>query len=128
MTPEEKKLLMTDLAGRIPHGIMVRCSIGKLELNQVAHALNASTERVRFRRGLTVSVENVRPYLRRKNTMTAKEYIEYQKRIKVIQDYEGTLYWCDTPESLDWLDENGFDYRGLLDLGLAVDMKELFEK
>ena len=60
--------------------------------------------------------------------MTAKEYAEYQRKVKVIQDYERTLYWCDTPESLDWLDENGFDYRGLLDIGLAVDMKELFEK
>jgi hypothetical protein len=76
---------------------------------------------------LRFPLENVRPYLKRKNQMTPQENIEYHRRIKLIRDYENTLYWCDTPESLEWLDQNGYDYKGLLDMGLALEHDKLYE-
>lgn len=43
--------------------------------------------------------------------MTEEESFEYQKRLKIIQDIERTLHWCNTVESIDWLNAHHFDYR-----------------
>ena len=66
----------------------------------------------------------IKPYLRPMSSMTAEENIEYQKRVKVIQDIDRTLHWCQTIESVDWLNEHHFDYRGLIEKGFALEAPE----
>ena len=60
-----------------------------------------------------VPVEFVKPILRKMSSMTKEEEKEYSlfslSRINV--------------ECLDWLNEKGFDYRGLIEKGLAEEKK-----
>ena len=63
-----------------------------------------------------VSVKFVKPLLRRMNSMTKEEKIEYETLLtNATEDGE---VWKVT----DWLNRNMFDYRGLIDDDLAVEM------
>ena len=62
-------------------------------------------------------IDNVRPYLFPLSSMTEKQKNEYQYI---------TERWMNDPaysisDSIDWLNENHFDYRGLIEKGLAID-------
>ena len=130
MTGEQKYLLLTEINRRLPYGLTVSVTWKGFELNGLVYKVDVWKEKVTVEVSgmkLRFPLENVRPYLKRKNQMTPKENIEYQRRIKLIRDYENTLYWCDTPESLEWLDQNGYDYKGLLDMGLALEHDKLYE-
>lgn len=123
MTNEEKQLLFKDLCTRLPYGVILQLNLWEGE------TINSRLTGIDEDGNLTAdvpadcafSIENVKPYLRPMSSMTATESIEYQKRVKVIQDVERTLHWCDTPESIDWLDEHHFDYRGMIGKGLALE-------
>ena len=109
MTDEQKYLLLTEINRRTPYGLTVNVTWKGFELNGLVHSVNVWKEKVTIEVSgmkLRFPLENVRPYLKRKNQMTPQENIEYQRRIKLIRDYENTLYWCDTPESLEWLDHD----------------------
>lgn len=131
MTDEQKYLLLTEINRRTPYGLTVNVTWKGFELNALVYKVDVWKEKVTIEIStglkLKLPLEYVRPYLKRKNQMTPKENIEYQRRIKLIRDYENTLYWCDTPESLEWLDQNGYDYKGLLDMGLALEHNKLYE-
>ena len=63
-----------------------------------------------------VSVKFVKPLLRRMNSMTKEEKIEYETLLtNATEDGE---VWKVT----DWLNRNMFDYRDLIDINLAVEM------
>ena len=64
------------------------------------------------------------PYLRPMSSMTEDEISEFQKRLKIIQDVEQALHFCNTVESIDWLNAHHFDYRGLIEMGLALEAPE----
>lgn len=131
MTIGQKELLLTEINRRFPYGLMVCVRYKELEMNCRVHSVNVWKEKVTVKTemGLKIRVplEVVRPYLKRKEKMTWAENAEYQKKVRLIRDYENTLYWCDTPESLEWLDRNGYDYKGLLDMGLALEHDKLYE-
>ena len=131
MTNEQKYLLLTEINRRTPYGLTVSVTWKGFELNGQVYKVDVWKEKVIVETStglkLKLPLEYVRPYLKRKNQMTKQENIEYQRRIKLIRDYENTLYWCDTPESLEWLDQNGYDYKGLLDMGLALEHNKLYE-
>lgn len=111
MTNEEKRLLFRDLCVRLPYGVRVKLNGRREKSNKLTIDWLYTYSR---------HIEDIKPYLRPMSSMKATENIEYQKRVKVIQDVERTLHWCDTPESIDWLDEHHFDYRGLIGKGLAL--------
>lgn len=125
MTKEDKVLLLKDIFGRVLYGLKVRyygetyTLGGNLYLNEASNAFENYPMKM-----YVDDIENVMPFLRSKESMTAAENIEYQKRVKVIQDVERILHWCDTPESIDWLNENHFDYRGLIGKGLALEASD----
>lgn len=125
MTNEEKELLLKDLCARLPY--TVKCCVYD-DVNDLFELSGFKYNDTPYFESLDrkgndglVELQFVKPYLRPMSSMTATESIEYQKRVKVIQDVERTLHWCDTPESIDWLDEHHFDYRGLIGKGLALE-------
>lgn len=115
MTQKEKQLLIKDLCARLPYGFTVHrhsdnCNItfGPNELDEFAHFLEYSEG------------EEFKPYLRPMSSMTEEEY-------KELQD----SYWCGSgvnqyTESgcIDWLNAHHFDYRGLIEKGLALEALE----
>ena len=111
MTKEEKDLLLRDLCARLPYH--VRCKIwlkdgtteeGPLDLehNYADVLLDAFYYN---------KIKNIKPYLRPMSSITKNEYEE-----------ETTLFgWNTGWEHYDWLNANHFDYRGLIEKGLALD-------
>jgi hypothetical protein len=76
------------------------------------------------------SIVDIKPYLRPMSSMTEEEFKEY-KSTWVYLKHEP--YTCvQSVESYDWLNANFFDYRGLIEKGLALeapdDMYKIKEK
>lgn len=123
MTQEEKQLLLKDLCARLSYGI-----IGSQVLNNKIWGLpelllniNIQEEKVECSDSLPYDLENFRPYLRPMSSMTHDEDIEYRDVMS------SGHYKCPSEEFcsiIDWLNANHFDYRGLIEKGLALEAKE----
>ena len=111
MTQEEKTLLLKDLCGRLPYGVMIECSIECGE--SIDLVLSASHIDELVNNSLTV-----KPYLRSISNMTEEELDEYEEL-----EWAGDFVNLSIP-LLDWLNKNMFDYRGLIEKGLAIEALE----
>ena len=116
MTNEEKQLLLKDLCARLPYGFTVHrysdnrdITFGKNELDEFSHFLEYSEG------------EEFKPYLRPMSSMTKEETEEYKQ---FLEDIEGYAYSIDCVPQIDWLNAHHFDYRGLIEKGLALETPE----
>ena len=66
----------------------------------------------------TCRIEYIKPYLFPLSSMTEEQMDEYDN---LKQDITNKLKDWKCAELLDWLNKNHFDYRGLIERGLAVD-------
>ena len=64
-------------------------------------------------------LSEVKPYLRPMSSMTEEEKAEYHS---LCDSYYGIYF--DTVDSIDWLNAHHFDYRGLIEKGLAIEAPE----
>ena len=113
---QDKDLLLKDLCARLPYGVMIR-------IPELFHPHIKITEKLVTINDLWnfndsgIYIENVRPYLRSLSSMTKDEKREYQ----AFFNYDG----IDCPEEyIDWLNAHHFDYRGLIEKGLALEAPE----
>lgn len=121
MTNEEKQLLLIDLCARLPYGVKVqRKAITALKNIVIVKNIEIATSKIIFDLETSPNLWIILPYLRPMSSMTPEEQIEYEKRVKVIQDIDRTLHWCDTPDSIEWLQKNHFDYHHMIEKGLAL--------
>lgn len=73
------------------------------------------------------SIERVKPYLRLLSSMTKDEKIEYNKLLGYCQEQDPVDYNITILDDsqlifvIDWLNEHRFDYRGLIEKGLALE-------
>ena len=130
MTQNEKQILMIDLCGRLSYG--VKC-IGITPLEQFQDKNLWEIDRVRadvMELGMSncyvcygnyVNIHNIKPYLRPMSSMTGVEVLEYLSLKESITASDDIDYHFETYESIDWLNKNHFDYRGLIEKGLAID-------
>ena len=109
MTQKEKQLIIKDLCGRLPYGVMI-------EITSDGGIMEASCD-MRLDAGLLAdllhSEDDFRPYLRSMPSMTEEEKGEY------FNSYDWEYFEEGTP--FDWLNEHHFDYRGLIEKGLALE-------
>lgn len=111
MTTEDKELLLKDLCGRLPYGVKV---LYEEEIYQISEVLIFNeTITICGEKGYPIEVEiqKVKPYLLPISNMTKDQK-------KYIRDKHP---FGATHEVFDWLDENNYDYRGLIEKGLAID-------
>ena len=144
MTQEERQLLLKDLYSRIPYDTVVYVNgNGDVYLDSVDWYEEV---KVRDYRTCTYPIDDVKPYLRPMNSMTEKKAIEMFHTVcpdvetigveinedRVVfktVDKDGhfsghTVLFFNNVYSLnqmDWLNENHFDYRGLIPMGLALE-------
>lgn len=116
MTQEEKQLLLKDLCARLPYWVKINIrndytlSMEDMELNPY-HLTTASYD---------VEYRGLRPYLRPMSSMTEEEKEEYcdlQDKFLYSSQYPVT----DAYELFDWLNAHHFDFRNLIEKGLAID-------
>ena len=115
MTQEEKDLLIKDLCARLPYGVKIEltrwvmnegmCMNATLEPNHINQLLNDED-----------GDAEIKPYLFPFSSITKEQEDEYQ-HITERWMYDPSYSISD---SIDWLNKNHFDYRGLIQKGLAI--------
>ena len=130
MTQEEKQLLLKDLCARLPYGVKFQGEDSNVYTLDAANYFALQVEDVVFK-----------PYLRPMSSMTEKELKELNDKYGniayfFIQEppyYYGLQAWhsdigaieiSEFSEIYDWLNAHHFDYRGLIEKGLALEAPE----
>ena len=133
MTQEDKELLLRDLCARLHYKIKV-CLYGKetcilmgIDGNEVYLDVDSDSFRI----------ESIKPYLRPMSSMTEEEkhklyqvFQECPTIIRTFPSYAEFFVYADIINSIDmvnvidWLNANHFDYRGLIEKGLALEAPE----
>ena len=130
MTQEDKELLLKDLCARTPYGVKVQYMNNIFVIDYVS-----SYEEVKLDTSdnWTVGASEVKPYLFPLSSMTEEQKVELkQEHIKDEKLYVECLTMAAKGDSsmrgkviihyaMDWCYKNHFDYRGLIEKGLAID-------
>ena len=113
------KELIKDLCSRLPYGVKVLVdnkhwidfdgrTPSKLTFDNSYRLLYVGTD-----------LGYVKPYLFPLSSMTEEQKSQYSFFLtRIIDGYDSSLL-------IDWLNKNHFDYRGLIEKGLAIDATEL---
>ena len=113
MTQKEKQLLLIDLCARIPHNTLVQLNPGAYGKPEKCLLCGIDGEEVYLNVDSDpFRINNIRPYLRPMSSMTKEEKNDYINTFTVMWD------------AVDWLNSNHFDYRGLIEKGLALEAPE----
>jgi hypothetical protein len=135
MTQEDKKLLLKDLCGRLPYGVqcLVNFNDGTKHIMTLKTGLPNSFGMWEFyNKKYSVYSDNFKPYLRSMSNMTEEEIHEFQEilgsDIEVGYGFVNILYssvhtfsFLELQALFDWLNAHHFDYRGLIEKGLAIE-------
>lgn len=128
MTKEEKYLLMLDLCGRLIYNVVCKMS------RNIEFPLDNTITEVLSISGYEAFVETmncsactpffVKPYLRPMSSMTKEEVKEFYKiedmDVRPVGYITPQPNWHFTIMGFDWLNAHHFDYRGLIEKGLAL--------
>lgn len=120
MTQEDKQLLLADLCARLAYVVICKC----LHSNTVkATAIDTEDLSVYyFDCDEWESIEHCKPYLRPMSSMTEEEKKEFSVLAVGTHLFKGPL--IPSYDTLDWLNTHHFDYRGLIEKGLAIAVTE----
>ena len=126
----DKELLLKDLCARLPYGVKVNGVF--LNYNKDNGKILYEECDKEFNYEHLNRYETLKPYLFPLSSMTDKDLIEFLKikgmnlnsdELKAFR--RGTIAIVSTLPSysryIDWLNKNHFDYRGLIEKGLAID-------
>ena len=125
MTQEDKELLLKDLCARLDTNLV--CSIYRTDdegvgyRDEILHGYCKGDiwYEFYFREDCSIGIDNVskiKPYLFPLSSMTEEQEKEYNN----LNCYELGCF-PHSEEALDFLTKNHFDYRGLIEKGLAID-------
>ena len=131
MTQEDKDLLFIDICARIPYGVKVEAKgLLKTIMDDYdnrdiinAHVLNGLNLRDYFKTYSIDCIEKI-PLFNRKGVCNIKPYLFPLSSMTMEQAQQWHKYANDRgglAPSTDWLNKNHFDYRGLIEKGLAID-------
>jgi len=153
MTQEEKQLLLADLCARLPYGVICHynCMIEyDTMVIQKANCVNKLEGIIPFHGQIGYMVGgdkvnalsgDIKPYLRPLSSMTEEEYVHFMSiRGMNLQSYEIQEMMSENfshpnrmaitntlgrySHNIDWLNKKMFDYRGLIEKGLALEAPE----
>ena len=110
-----KQLLLKDLSARLTYGVIIELHLKNAPNDSIYHVTKKleSFHLGEFYQGITNII--IKPYLRPMSSMTKEEEREWWEYKQIAESWEGQ----DT-RSIDWLNAHHFDYRGLIEKGLAI--------
>ena len=142
MTQEDKELLLKDLCARLPYGLKCQIQEGnytysgtlcRLEVDSKNGHLLDFVESINGL-GCQVYLSEIKPYLYPLSSITEEQlkdlgtyYAKDSKNIidDAIKSLESSLTMYRVAHvcfnTLEWYNKNHFDYRGLIEKGLAID-------
>lgn len=117
MKPEDKELLLKDLCARLPYGAKVKSysektvtlTLGNCDLISMFYKDEDNWY--------------CKPYLRPMSSMTEEEIRKY-KCLNDALDENYEVHIDNAYPAFDWLNAHHFDYRGLIDKGLAIEVTD----
>lgn len=119
MKQEDKELLLKDLCARLPYGIYGNYlnSDGSLSDDELLRKVKIGYHDLICADGRDGMVLDgfLKPYLFPFSSMTLEQRKEYYTLIKY------NITSKNNAKLMDWLNKNHFDYRGLIEKGLAID-------
>ena len=141
MTQEEKQLLIKDLCARLPYGVIVNFTLGDISFNERVSSVfvDERSVQVYVKHGFLkcpldgdseIKLSQVKPYLRPLSSMTEKENEELKYVIELeLQALEGeeghnTVGAAPAAFEVDFYNKHHFDYRGLIEKGLALEAED----
>ena len=126
MKPEEKQLLLKDLCARLPYnvkvrGVFLRYNKDKDKILYVECDKELNWQDLK-------RYESLKPYLRPMSSMTSKEWVELcDCSVKDEASWVMTKnrqMFIPVQSREDYLNSKHFDYRGLIEKGLALEAPE----
>jgi hypothetical protein len=114
MKKEDKELSFKDLSARLPYHVRVKVWLKDGTTEEGVLDLEHNYADVLLDAFYYNKIVDIKPYLRPISSMTLEEEREYNltKTLSIV-DYP-------TLESFDWLLAHHFDFRGLIEKGLAL--------
>ena len=149
MTQKDKESLLQDLCGRLPYGVrMFEIEpINDIQSHLTLYSITNKESVICITPSGGVigsSIDAFKPYLFPLSSMTEEQTKEVHSLIYqgVSESVDETKEWLKTRKEnelrpitltyllnfklvIDWLNENHFDYRGLIEKGLAIDCTNL---
>ena len=125
MTQEEKELLLKDLCARLPYNVKVKYYSMEYPYGSKPVILTPNLLNDRWE-----NISNVKPYLRPMSSMTEEEKVEWQQvfelELKALETNEECTIANAASSSfeIDFYNKYHFDYRGLIEKGLALEATE----
>lgn len=119
MTQEDKQLLLKDLCARLSYDVIIRCTDNDTDYKcfLTTNILNELLYNMEY--------YDYKPYLRPMSSMTKKEKYTYRHMLGATLNSEGEsimfVYVEDFPAVIDWLNAHHFDFRDLIEKGLALE-------
>ena len=110
MTQEEKDILIADLCGRLPYGLIIKCNDGFRQSKEKLVSIDVGNGLINYDWRLT----DIKPFLRPLSTMIEVEKQEYG--LVLCEELSINLF--------DWLNKKMFDHRGIIEKGLALEALE----
>ena len=139
MTQEDKELLIKDLCARLPYGVKIELTWWVMD-EGTCMSTTLEPDHIEQIRNDELGDVEIKPYLFPMSSMTDEQcYDFYCRFVENEIDYndfkkyyfDGCLWnkvlttINDCGDIIDWLNKYHFDYRGLIEKGLAIDATEL---
>jgi len=135
MRKKKKDLLLKDLCARLPYGVYVDAySWQKDSPKLLVECVPEYVGEEIVVKGLAGrhSIKEIKPYLRPMSSMTEEEENEFISLNAVPSPCQlpnhARMSWYSNATMLDWLNAHHFDYRGLIEKGLALEAPERMYK
>ena len=122
MTQEEKQLLLKDLCTRLPYLVKGLYQWkGNVPFDR---ELDGRLYDELYLSLYSTEDSSFKPYLRPMSSMTEEELKEYSKLWDLQDEFPTDADIRFKIDVFDWLNSHHFDYRGLIEKGLALEAKE----
>ena len=124
MTQEDKKILFQDLATRLPYMVKVKVWLKDGTTEEGPLDLGHNYADVLLDAFYYNKIKDIKPYLRPISSMTEDERKEYELLANhCIVTSIGFIH-LEVAQLTDWLNAHHFDFRNLIEKGLAIEVTE----
>lgn len=131
MTKENKELLLKDISARLRYGVKFALSSDSIYTMKGIDLIvtdEGDWEYAVTAKGIEpIEIEYVKPYLRPMSSMTEgerNEYFDFRNQELQRVAFAEVGRESAIAEISDWLNARHFDYRGLIEKGLAIEAPE----
>lgn len=132
---QEEKLLLRDLCARLTYGTIVSVTDGAIKYKTYIESVIYKYLQVspvsdsNFTAYTSYKIDEIKPYLRPMSSMTEEESNELESITFPLmeKDWDGNenpacIRWIDIPKYMDFILSHHFDYQGLIEKGLAIEV------